>query len=62
MNENTAGARPLNDMIDVDLPFKELERLARVDALLRVVAAHDRRDAIAPSGRQAARARVDSEA
>ena len=51
MNQNSAGARPLNQMIDVDLPFEELERLARVDALLRVIAAHDRSDAIAPSGR-----------
>jgi len=58
MNQNQAGGRPLNDS-DVDLLFDELRRLTRVDALLRVVAAHDRSDAIAPSDRQAARARID---
>jgi hypothetical protein len=59
MNQNRAGERPLNDVIDVELPFEELERLARVDALLRVVAAYDRGDAIAVSGRRtAARTRV----
>jgi len=42
MTESRATERPLGDVIDVDLPAEELERLARVDALLRVAAAHDR--------------------
>jgi len=32
---------PVDDLLDLDLPQAELERLARVDALLRAVAAHD---------------------
>lgn len=35
--------RALAELIDVDLPPEELERLAHVDALLRLVAAADRR-------------------
>lgn len=63
MSQNRAGERPLNDVIDGGLPFEELERLARVDALLRVVAAYDRRDAIALNGWQAAACtRVDPKA
>lgn len=42
MSRNSAG-RQLRDLIDDDLPAGELERLARVDALLRVTAACDRR-------------------
>jgi hypothetical protein len=60
MNQNGAGERPLNDVIEVDLPFEELEPLARVDALLRVVAAYDLGDTIALNGwRAAAGTRVD---
>jgi hypothetical protein len=33
--------RPLDAVFETDLPGDELERLRRVDALLRVVAAHD---------------------
>jgi hypothetical protein len=36
---------PLGELIDVDLPPEELQRLARVDALLRAVAACDRQAA-----------------
>jgi hypothetical protein len=54
MNQKRAGERPLNDVIDVDLPFEVLERLARVDALLHVVAAYDSGDAMALNGRRAA--------
>jgi hypothetical protein len=35
--------RSLADLIDMDLPLEELERLAHIDALLRLVAAADRR-------------------
>jgi hypothetical protein len=60
MYQCRADEQPLDDTIDADLPLEEVERLAHVDALLRVVAARDRSDAIAPSGRQAAaRTRVD---
>jgi hypothetical protein len=60
MNQNRAEERPLHDVIDVARTFAELERLARVDALLRVVAAYDRGDTRALNGRPAAaRTRVD---
>jgi hypothetical protein len=35
----------LRKQIDADVPADELERLAQVDALLRIVAAHDRDEA-----------------
>jgi hypothetical protein len=57
MYQCRADERPLNDRIDVDLPTEELDRLARVDALLRVVAAHDRSDR--RDREAAARRRVD---
>jgi hypothetical protein len=41
---------PLGELLDYVLPADEHERLARVDALLRVAAACDRDDAIATSG------------
>jgi hypothetical protein len=47
MKQSRAGAQPPRDVIDDDLPAEEIERLARVDALLRIAAAND---AIAPSG------------
>jgi hypothetical protein len=40
--------RVLAELIDVDLPAEELERLVRVDALLRLVAAADRMYAFNP--------------
>jgi hypothetical protein len=40
----------LSEVLDGDLPPEELQRLARVDALLRAVTACDRRSAIAPNG------------
>lgn len=40
MKQNST-TRPLAELIDDDLPAAELERLARVDALLRTAAAHD---------------------
>lgn len=46
MNQSSAG-EPLGDAIGVDPPSAELRRLACVDALLRVVAARDRRETIA---------------
>ena len=45
MNQSSAG-EPLGNAIGGDLPSAELRRLACVDALLRVVAARDRREAI----------------
>jgi hypothetical protein len=39
--EQNNMTRPLAELIDLDLPAAELERLARVDALLRAAAAHD---------------------
>jgi hypothetical protein len=60
MCQFSADERPLNDAIDADLPVEELERLARVDALLRVAAAYDRNDAITLNGwPPAAYSRVD---
>jgi hypothetical protein len=41
MNQSSAGRLPAEDVADVDLPADELERLARVDALLRFAAASD---------------------
>jgi hypothetical protein len=41
MKQSRAGERPLADVIDRDLPAEELERLARVDAVLRAAAAYD---------------------
>jgi hypothetical protein len=49
MNWSRACVQPLRDLIDDALPVKELERLARVDALLRIAAARDRDDAIVAS-------------
>lgn len=46
MNQSRCGERPQSDVIHVDLPSEELERLARVDALLRAVAARDRHGAM----------------
>jgi len=54
MPRSRPGERPSDDTPDAGLPVEELERLALVDALLRVVAAHDRSDPIAGSGAQAA--------
>jgi hypothetical protein len=54
MHRCRAGEQPSDDTPDADLPVEELERLALVDALLRVVAAHDRSDPITASGAQAA--------
>jgi hypothetical protein len=54
MYQFSADERPLDDAIDIDLPVEELERLARVDALLRLAAAYDRNDAIGLNGRPAA--------
>jgi hypothetical protein len=50
MNQSRAREQPLGELIDDDLPADELERLARVDALLRIAAARDQDDAIATSG------------
>jgi hypothetical protein len=47
MHQNRAGERPLCDAADGDLAVGELERLAQVDALLRLVAARDHSDAAA---------------
>lgn len=47
MNERRAGDRPLGDLIDFDLPAEDVRQLARVDVLLRVVAADDLHHAIA---------------
>jgi hypothetical protein len=41
MNGSRAHAQPLDELIDDDLPAEELERLDRVDAVLRVAAALD---------------------
>lgn len=46
MSEGKGGAPP-GDVMDVDVPSEELRRLACVEALLRLVAARDRREAIA---------------
>jgi hypothetical protein len=60
MYQFSVDERPLDDAIDVDLPVEELERLARVGALLRLVAAYDRRDTITLNGwPTAAYSRVD---
>src|SRR5262249_28274746 len=45
MRPSARGERRLRELIDTDLPPGELERLAYVDTLLRVVAAGDRDDA-----------------
>jgi NAD(P)-dependent dehydrogenase (short-subunit alcohol dehydrogenase family) len=51
MNQSRAREQPLGELIgDDDLPADELERLTRVDALLRIAAACDRDDAIETSG------------
>jgi hypothetical protein len=44
--------RPLDAVFETDLPGDELERLRRVDALLRVVAAHDLDGAVTLSHRR----------
>jgi hypothetical protein len=54
MYQFSADERPMDNAIDADLPVEELERLRRVDALLRRAAAHDRRDTIALNGWPAA--------
>jgi hypothetical protein len=60
MYEFSADEQPLDSVIDVDLPVEELERLTRVDALLHLVAARDRRVTIALNGGPAATcSRVD---
>jgi hypothetical protein len=62
MYDFSADEQPLDNMIDVDLPVEELERLTRVDALLRLVAARDRRVTIALDDWPAAAcSRVDPE-
>jgi hypothetical protein len=45
MGQTTRFELRLRELIDAELPAHELERLARVDALLRVVAVHDRDEA-----------------
>jgi Putative zinc-finger len=50
MNQSRAREQPLGELVDDDLPADELERLARVDALLRVAAARDRDEASVASG------------
>ena len=50
MNKSRARVQPLRELIDDDLPAEELERLARVDAVLRIAAARDRDEAIVASG------------
>ena len=42
MRQSTRRAQRLRALIDDDLPVDELERLARVDALLRLAANRDR--------------------
>jgi hypothetical protein len=54
MYQSRAGEAPLGDVLDLDLPAEDVKRLAQVDALLRVVAARDRDDAIAVDGFRAA--------
>ena len=45
MRQSTRRAQRLRALIDDDLPVDELERLARVDALLRLAANRDRVEA-----------------
>jgi hypothetical protein len=45
MRQNAPCEHRLRELIDADLPADELARLACVDALLRVAAAHDREEA-----------------
>jgi hypothetical protein len=45
MRQNARCEQRFRELIDADLAAEELERLARVDALLRVAAAHDREEA-----------------
>jgi hypothetical protein len=42
--------RALSEALDVDLPPEKLQRLARVDALLRAVATSDRSGSVASNG------------
>ena len=50
MNLSRKGEWALSEVLDVDLPPEERQELARVDALLRAVAACDRQSAIALDG------------
>ena len=44
MNQSRDGEERLRELIGVDLIDAKLRRLARVDALLRLAAAHDRNE------------------
>jgi hypothetical protein len=48
MDLRGTGEWALSEVLDADLSAEEWRRLARVDALLRAVAACDRHGAIAP--------------
>jgi hypothetical protein len=50
MSTRGTDVRALSEALDVELPPEKLQRLARVDALLRAVAASDRHRIIAPNG------------
>jgi hypothetical protein len=50
MNLCRTGECALSEVLDVDLSAEERQRLARIDALLRAVAACDRHRATAPDG------------
>jgi hypothetical protein len=52
-------AQRLRDLIGAEVPDDELERLARVDASLRLAAAHDRRCPHAPRTKNARRRSTD---
>ena len=58
MRQSQPCERRIRQLIGTDLPADEFERLASVDALLRVAAACDRDDAVATSGDGRARERV----